>query len=282
MLPAVTAVLLIMGTTAVLYPLAGNLASSHAQDQAIDEYAVRAQSLSPEERTCAVEDARRYNERLACGQGASIYDLARAEPPGSAVDGLDIAEAGIIGYVSISTIDVRLPICRGDIDPDMLTKAAGHVRGTSLPVGGADTHCVIYAHRGLPGARLFSDLDKVEIGDTFTISSLGGILDYQIDQILLVEPDDDTALRIDAGKDYCTLLTCAPYGINTHRLLVRGTHTKSILYDGWGDNGTGQARESYLAPVTCAFIGTLGAFEGVRTWRGRHARHLRKILREKG
>ena len=109
----------------------------------------------------------------------------------------------------------------------MLNVAVGHLEGTSLPVGGVGTHCVLSAHRGLPSARLFTDLDRLKVGDTFTLTVLNRLLTYQVDQVLIVEPDQVEALAIDPNEDYCTLVTCTPYGINTHRLLVRGRRVEN-------------------------------------------------------
>lgn len=134
---------------------------------------------------------------------------------------LDVAGNGIIGYVDIPKIDVELPVYHGTSD-QILNMAVGHLEGSSLPIGGESRHAVLSAHRGLPSAKLFTDLDKMEVGDTFTITVLNQVLTYEVDQILIVEPAQLESLNIVDGEDYCTLLTCTPYGINTHRLLVRG------------------------------------------------------------
>ena len=126
-----------------------------------------------------------------------------------------------MGYIDIDAIGVELPIYHGT-DAAVLNVAVGHLEGSSLPVGGAGTHCVLSAHRGLPSARLFTDLDKLKLGDTFKITVLNRLITYEVDQILIVNPDAVDALAIEEGADYCTLLTCTPYGINTQRLLVRG------------------------------------------------------------
>ena len=136
-------------------------------------------------------------------------------------DTLDITGTGIMGYITIEKIKVELPIYHS-VDDDVLQIAAGHLPGTSLPVGGVGTHSVMSGHRGLPGARLFTDLDKMEIGDVFHITVLSDVLTYQVDQIKTVKPYEVDDLAISPREDYCTLFTCTPYGINTHRLLVRG------------------------------------------------------------
>ena len=134
---------------------------------------------------------------------------------------LDIAGNGIMGYVEIPSINVSLPIYHGT-EESVLQTAVGHLEWTSLPVGGESTHCVLSGHRGLPSARLFTDLDRLVVGDQFRLGVLDQVLTYEVDQILIVEPKDTEPLLIEEGKDLCTLVTCTPYGINTHRLLVRG------------------------------------------------------------
>ena len=141
---------------------------------------------------------------------------------------VDIANTGtdIMGYITISEIGVELPIYHGTSD-SVLQIAAGHLEGTSLPVGGASTHAVISAHRGLPSAKLFTNLDQLEVGDTFTITVLDRVLTYEVDKISIVLPTETDELKIAEGKDYVTLMTCTPYGINTHRLLVRGRRVET-------------------------------------------------------
>lgn len=140
---------------------------------------------------------------------------------------LNIGDTGMMGFVDIESIGVSLPIYHGTSD-GVLQVAAGHLDWTSLPVGGESTHCVISGHRGLPSARLFTDLDELHEGETFTLNILGQVLTYEIDQIRIVEPENTNDLMIVNGMDYCTLLTCTPYGINTHRLLVRGHRVATL------------------------------------------------------
>lgn len=134
---------------------------------------------------------------------------------------LNVGGSGIMGYIEIPTINVSLPICHGTDDSD-LQVAVGHLEWSSLPVGGSSSHCVLSGHRGLPSARLFTNLDQLVEGDTFELHVLNEVLTYEVDQILVVEPSDTDALHIEEGKDLCTLVTCTPYGVNSHRLLVRG------------------------------------------------------------
>ena len=139
---------------------------------------------------------------------------------------LNIGSSGIMSYIEIPKINCSLPICHG-VDEQSLKTSVGHLAGTSLPVGGQGSHCVLSGHRGLPSARLFTDLDKLEEGDVFRIQTLDRVLTYEVDQIQVVEPSDLTKLKIIDGMDYCTLVTCTPYGINTHRLLVRGRRVET-------------------------------------------------------
>ena len=140
---------------------------------------------------------------------------------------LDLSGLGIMGYIEIPEIDCSLPVYHGT-EESVLQIAVGHIEWTSLPVGGEGTHCVLSGHRGLPSAKLFTNLDKLEPGDVFLLRILDEVLTYEVDQILIVEPQDTSALQIVKGKDYCTLMTCTPYGVNTHRLLVRGHRIDNI------------------------------------------------------
>ena len=140
---------------------------------------------------------------------------------------LDITGTGIMGYIEIENLGVNLPIYHG-VDEGVLQVAVGHIDWSSLPVGGESTHCVLSGHRGLPSARLFTDLDKLREGNTFTLTVLDEVLTYEVDQIRIVEPEMVSDLNIDEGEDYCTLVTCTPYGINTHRLLVRGHRVETV------------------------------------------------------
>jgi sortase A len=140
-------------------------------------------------------------------------------------DTLDITGTGIMGYIDIEKIGVELPIYHG-VDQGVLQIGVGHLEGSSLPVGGENTHCILTGHRGLPSAKLFTDLDEMKIGDKFTVTVLDRVLTYEVDQIKVVLPEDTSELTIREGKDYCTLVTCTPYGINTHRLLIRGVRVE--------------------------------------------------------
>ena len=191
-----------------------------------------------------IKAAEEYNARLAqSGVKWTMTEDEIAEYESL----LDITDTGIMGYIEIPLINVTLPIYHGT-DESVLQVAIGHLAGTSLPVGGASSHCAVSGHRGLPSAKLFTDIDKLMAGDTWTFSVLGRVYTYEVDQIRVVEPTDLSNLQITDGKDYCTLVTCTPYGINTHRLLVRGHRIEnaqgemSVIADGV------QIEPVYVAP----------------------------------
>ncbi|MEZ3486199.1 MAG: class C sortase, partial [Lachnospiraceae bacterium] len=185
--------------------------------QAIAGYVAAVEDMSAEEKEAMLEEARVYNESLANGVNFNLSDeeMQRYESI------LDIAGTGVIGYVQIKSIGVNLPVYHG-VDEEILQVAVGHIPGSSFPVGGERTHCVTSGHRGLPSAKLFSDLDKLGEGDTFTITVLDQTVTYMIDQIRIVLPEETDDLAIVDGEDYCTLTTCTPYGVNSHRMLMRG------------------------------------------------------------
>ena len=164
------------------------------------------------------QDAASYNQSLLTRSNTYLLsDEQKAEYDRL----LDVSGLGVMGYIEIPEIDVSLPIYHGTGE-SVLQIAVGHLEWSSLPVGGESTHCVLSGHRGLPSAKLFTNLDKLQEGDTFLLRILNEVLTYEVDQILIVEPQETSALQIEEGKDYCTLVTCTPYGINTHRILVRG------------------------------------------------------------
>lgn len=188
------------------------------QTHAIAGYVEKTKDMSAAERKQMWADAVKYNKKLA--RRPWSLDLNDEEEK-VYTHTLDVTDTGIMGYVDIPQYKIALPIYHGT-DQGTLQIAIGHLEGTSLPVGGASTHCVISGHTGLPSARLFTDIDKMKIGDHFMLRVLGKTLTYEVDQIDTVLPDQLDDLRIEKGKDLCTLVTCTPYGINTHRLLVRG------------------------------------------------------------
>ena len=180
-------------------------------------YAADVDKLSDADYTAYFEAADAFNAQIAADPDA-LYFPDRFPSYEST---LDVTGTGIMGYITIEKIGVELPIYHGTSDA-VLQVAAGHLEGTSLPVGGASTHAVISAHRGLPSAKLFTNLDQLEEGDTFTITVLDRTLTYEVDNISIILPTETDSLKVVDGKDYVTLMTCTPYGINTHRLLVRG------------------------------------------------------------
>ena len=216
--------LLAAGLSLLLYPSVSDYWNSFHQTRAIATYAENVAALDNASYDAIWEAARQYNRNL-CSRSNSF--LLSEEQKAEYESLLDISGQGVMGYIEIPEIDVSLPIYHGTEDP-VLQVAVGHLEWTSLPVGGESTHCVLSGHRGLPSAKLFTDLDKLREGDTFLLRVLDEILTYEVDQILIVEPQDTAALEIVEGQDYCTLVTCTPYGINTHRLLVRGHRIDNI------------------------------------------------------
>ena len=205
------------GMGVMLYPTIANYVNSRSQTVAIDNYeeAIRANEAYYQE---LLAQAQAYNERLYQNGGLRLLsEEERAEYEAQ----LNLGGDGVMGYIEIPEIDCSLPIYHGT-EESVLQVAVGHLEWSSLPVGGEGTHCVLSGHRGLPSAKLFTNLDKLAVGDTFLLRVLDEVLTYEVDQILIVEPEQVDALGIVPGEDYCTLVTCTPYGINTHRLLVRG------------------------------------------------------------
>lgn len=210
--------IILVGLGLLAYPTFADWWNSFHQARAIQSYATAVSKLDREEYDRIIKEAEDYNRRLTkTGALWSMKDEEIREYNRI----LAIDESGIMGYIDIPKINVKLPIYHG-IDEETLKVAIGHIAGTSLPVGGDGSHCVLSGHRGLPSARLFTDLDKVVEGDTWTLTVLDRTYTYECDQIRVVEPTDLSTLGIEEGKDYCTLVTCTPYGVNTHRLLVRG------------------------------------------------------------
>ena len=210
-------VLIAAGAALLLYPTVSNYIHSKHSAMVITDYNEVYKNTEDERRQEIIRQAEIYNEDLFAA-GAPLYEPSQVTGYN---DTLDLTGTGIMGYIDIDKIGVEIPIYHG-VDEGVLQIGAGHLEGTSLPVGGENTHCVLSGHRGLPSAKLFTDLNELEIGDQFTITVLDRVLTYEVDQIKVVLPDDTSELTIREGKDYCTLVTCTPYGINTHRLLVRG------------------------------------------------------------
>ncbi len=213
----VLAVFLVVGLGIMFYPSVSDWWNSWHASRSISEYVAAVEQVDNSELERMIAEATAYNKQLSGNHHFDLDEDEYAEYESL----LDISGTGIMGYISIPSINVNLPIYHGT-DELVLQIAAGHLAGSSLPVGGESTHSIISGHRGLPSAKLFSDLDKVVVGDTFVISILNEKITYRVDQIKVVVPEDTSELGISKDKDYCTLVTCTPYGINTHRMLVRG------------------------------------------------------------
>ncbi|MGT2757744.1 class C sortase [Streptococcus ovuberis] len=208
-----------IGLSLLLYPTISDYWNSLHQSKAVAGYVDQVNQLSENDTSKILEEAQRYNAFLSQN---TIPDLNVIEEELSHYNQLlNITDIGIMAYVEIPKLKTNLPIYHG-VDESVLQVAIGHIPGTSLPVGGQGTHAVISGHRGLPSAKLFSDLDQMVEGDQFLIQVLDETLTYEVDQILTVTPDDVSALKINPERDYVTLVTCTPYGVNSHRLLVRG------------------------------------------------------------
>ncbi len=219
----VLVLILLAGVGILLYPSVSDWWNSMHATRAIAGYVTAVEDLSGQEKEEMLEAAREYNSRLPNGVNFMLSEEQRAEYDSL----LDITGTGIMGYVQISSIGVNLPIYHS-VDESVLQIAVGHIPGSSLPVGGERAHAVLSGHRGLPSAKLFSDLDQMVEGDTFTVNIMDQTSTYMVDQIRIVLPEETDELAIQEGKDYCTLVTCTPYGVNTHRMLVRGRRIDNI------------------------------------------------------
>lgn len=239
--------LIAIGIGLIAYPSISNWWNSFHQSRAVASYAAAVAEMSHEDYDQIFADAFQYNKDLA---KTGIHWHMTDEQTEKYDSVLNVNGLGVMGYIDIPKIQVQLPIYHGT-DDTILQVAVGHLSGTSVPVGGESTHCVVSGHRGLPSARLFTDIDKLVNGDTWTINVLDQTLTYEVDQIRVVLPSDLSELQIEEGKDYCTLVTCTPYGVNTHRLLIRGHRIP---------NAQGNARVTadalQIAPIYVApFIG---------------------------
>lgn len=207
-------VIFICGLSLFLYPTLSNLYNEHLNEQLIGDYQEAFADIQPEQYTQAKIDAQAYQEnrhdKQTLAELGLTYDTV-----------LNVAGNGIMGYIEIPKINVSLVIYH-TTDEDLLQNGIGHVEESSLPIGGADSHAVLAGHTGLPSAKLLTNIDHLRVGDKFYIHVLDEVLEYQIDDIVVVEPNDTSRLNVVSGKDYVTLVTCTPYGVNSHRLLVRG------------------------------------------------------------
>lgn len=215
--------LLLLGAGIMAYPTVSDWWNSLHSTRAIANYVEAVEAMTQEEKDAIFAAARAYNERLPLGVHFSLTDQEMAEYESL----LDLTGTGIMGYVQLPSINVNLPVYH-TVEESVLQIAVGHIPGSSLPVGGETTHAVMSGHRGLPSARLFTDLDKLTEGDIFLMTVLDETFTYVVDQIRIVEPEDTEELGITRGEDYCTLVTCTPYGVNTHRMLVRGVRVENV------------------------------------------------------
>lgn len=217
----------ITGLSLLLYPTVSNYWNSKHQSRVVANYSDTLAKMDKKEKQYAIDQAVQYNESL-------VLNGNRFTPSDSELSLykslLNADGTGMMGYITIPEIRCKLAIYHS-VDDSVLQVGVGHLEGSSLPVGGSSTHCVISGHRGLPSARLFTDIDRLEKGDLFYLHVYGKVLAYEVDKISVVEPEDYGPLEIEEGKDLCTLLTCTPYGINTQRLMVRGHRVVDSLYD---------------------------------------------------
>ena len=221
-LPVLAVVLIfVLGLGIMLYPTIANYVNARSQTVAIDHYeeAARANAAYYEG---LLEQAQAFNREIF--ENGGLVNLTD-EQKAAYETLLNLNGDGVMGYIEIPRLELKLSIGHGT-EEDVLQRMVGHIEGSSLPVGGESTHAVLSAHRGLPTAKLFSDLDLMQVGDRFTIHTLNQTLTYQVDQITVILPEEIEALAIEPGRDYVTLMTCTPYAVNTHRLLVRGVRVE--------------------------------------------------------
>ncbi len=221
---ALLVLVFLIGLSLMLYPAVSNRWNGYHQTQAVLGYEKEIRNLSPAYLKKEIELAREYNRTVAAnGMVWKMNDIQRAEYESL----LNIDGSGNMGYIEIPKLKIMLPVYHG-VEERVLQRAIGHIEGSSLPVGGETSHCIVSGHRELPSSKLFTDIDKLMPGDLFTLNVMGEVLTYEVDQIHIVVPEDFSNLALEEGSDYCTLVTCTPYGINTHRLLVRGQRVETI------------------------------------------------------
>ena len=262
-----------VGLSVMLYPTISDYVNQRNQSRAVASYAQDVDNMTDADYSAYFDAADAFNAQVAANENA----LYRPDQLTGYNETLDITGTGIMGYITISKIGVELPIYHGTSD-GVLQIAAGHLAGTSLPVGGATTHAVVSGHTGLPSARLLTGLDELQKGDTFAFHVLDETYTYQVDQISVVLPSEISKLNIESGADYATLITCTPYGVNSHRLLVRGHRIPnpkvpdSTQYDEPGEmTAVAAAVVGLLVFVAgCALVRLAGLWR--RSWLVRHGR----------
>ena len=267
------------GLCLLLYPLVSDAWNGWRHDRLVADYDAGVAEVSQEDNSRWLDAAEAYNQTL---EGKGVPDaFALVAPEESAAYEAQLAfrDDGMMGYLEVPRIGQTLPIYHGTSEAT-LARGVGHLVGSALPVGGASTHCVLSAHRGLPSAALFTDLDKLSLGDRFYIHVLGRTLAYEVDQVLTVEPDDTSSLDVEPGADLVTLVTCTPYGVNTQRLLVRGHRVEYAAGEQASQAPAASLATNYLLwavvglVVVAAFVGALvrRGGRGRRRSGGRHAR----------
>ena len=245
-----TGIALAVGTFLLVYPKASDYWNSFTQSRSIMGYAEQVAQMSAAEYAKFISEAEEYNAKLA--ENGNEWHMTQGQKK-LYESRLTFDSTGVMGYIDIPKIGTKLPIYHGTSE-SVLQTSIGHLAETSLPVGGKGSHCVLSGHRGLPSSKLFSDLDKMVQGDTFTLSVLNETYTYQVDQSRVVEPTDLRELTIRPDMDLCTLVTCTPYGINSHRLLVRGHRVKNANGDARVVADAFQVRPVYVAPFIMMFI----------------------------
>ncbi|MGM9941425.1 MAG: class C sortase [Bulleidia sp.] len=237
---------LLTGLSLLLYPSVSDYWNSFHQSRVISQYSETVASIDNAEYGEMLEQAQQYNSDLP-GFSDRYHPTSEQEIRYESL--LNISGSGVMGYIRIQKLNLSLPISHGT-DDDVLQTGIGHIEGSSLPVGGESTHCVLSGHRGLPSAKLFTNLDEMEEGDLFELHILDEILTYEVDQIRIVLPNEIGGLEIEQGKDLCTLVTCTPYGVNSHRLLVRGHRVENVKENNVRVTAdAGMIRPLYVAPI---------------------------------
>lgn len=236
----------------VLYPFFANIHNNLRQEQLIAEYEENVSGIDAAELEEAFEAALEYNLSLVSASGNALYEELDSQEIYESL--LNITGDGMMGYITIPEIGLNLPVYHYS-DDEVLKKGVGHIETSSLPVGGESTHCILTGHRGLPGSSLFTDLDQLEVGDLFFVTVLDKILAYEITSIEVVLPTEVDSLAVFSGKDLCTLVTCTPYGINSHRLLVTGTRVEYTdeMYSSESGTGISKAFSADYALLYAAF-----------------------------
>ena len=261
---ALLAILFLIGLAILLYPVASNKWNEYRAHRLISDYETAVESLGEDEYDEHIEKAAKYNKSLIGSEVPDAFSIREGIRDMEYEKLLNIAGSGIIGHIDIPRMDVDIPVYHYTFD-DVLEKGAGHLFGSSLPVGGESTHTVITAHRGLPSAKLFTDLDLMEVGDCFIIHVLNEELIYEVDSIETVKPTETESLVIRRGKDLATLITCTPYSVNTHRLMVHAHRTQKDSADVSSGVRSGSAEASRFIPfLICVLIGVALAIVAVK------------------